>query len=334
MYYNHMLDKMNIVEMTKPVYTQATEETETQAPETETAAPTVTETTAPREATREDYINFLIVGQAARYDESERFADTMLVCTLNKFDNSLTVTSLLRDAFVQPPTFRNKHFGHIKLTTVYHLGSYYDNGNVAGSMELMNNTLFENFGLEIDYNFEIDFDVFTAILDALGGVQLEITEAEAKYLNEHLKDCDWKDYWYEPGLADLDGWSGLVYARMRKAEGDADSDIKRTSRQRVLMEAVLEKVKKMNIADIQNLANQVLPMVTTNMSKEEITSMLKTMLPMLPSLEFKSGGTCPAEYSGDLVDIYSDGFKHSVLRFVPQTTKKQMRELTLGEKPE
>ena len=335
MYYDHMLDKVNYVDMTKstyppmateaPVMTEAATEATTEATEPPTTVPPV--------AQREDFVNFLIVGQAARDKEAERFADTMLVCTLNNFDNSITVTSLLRDSFVQPPPFRNKYFGQIKLTTVYHMGSYYDNGNVAGSMELINNTLYDNFGLEIDYNFEVNFDVFTAIVRALGGVDLELTEPEAKYLTKHFDDLGWTEekYDFEPGMAHLGGSATLAYARMRKAEGDGESDIKRTARQRNLMEVLMKKFKTMSPADLQNIANEVLPMVTTNMSKEEITDTIKMIIPMLPTMEFKSGGTCPHNYSGVMVDIYKDGFYHSVLKFVPQNEKKYMRELTLGE---
>ena len=333
MYYDHMLDKVNYVDMTKSTYPPMTESAQfTEAP-TEEAEATEAPTTEPPVAQREDFVNFLIVGQAARDKEAERFADTMLVCTLNKFDNSITVTSLLRDSFVQPPPFRNKYFGQIKLTTVYHMGSYYDNGNVAGSMELINNTLYENFGLEIDYNFEVNFEVFTAVVEALGGVDLELTEPEAKYLTKHFDKLGWEEerYDFEPGMAHLGGSATLAYARMRKAEGDGESDIKRTARQRNLMEVLMNKLKRMSPADLQNIANEVLPMVTTNMSKDEITDTLKTVLPMLPTMEFKSGGTCPHNYSGVMVDIYKDGFYHSVLKFVPQNEKKYMRELTLGE---
>lgn len=332
-YYNHMLDKVNFVDMEKTTYPPATEPALTEA--TETEAPTETTvppTTEPPVAKREDYVNFLIVGQAARSGEAERFADTMMVCTLNKFDNSLTVTSLLRDTLVQPTSpFRGIYFGQIKLTTVYHMGSYYDHGNVAGSMELMNNTLYDNFGIEIDHNIEISFDTFEKVVNLLGGVDIELNEAEANYLNKQLKNCDWYEYHFEPGVNHLDGYSGLTYARMRKAEGDGESDIKRTARQRNFMDALMQKVKVMKLSDIQSIANAVLPEITTNMTKQEITETLTTVLPMLPTMEFKSGGTCPEKYSGVMVDIYHDGFYHSVLKFVPQETKKHMREITLGE---
>ena len=337
MYINGMLDKVNHVEMEKPVYTQSTEAPEMieQPAEEEvelTEAPTTVETEPPH-ATREDYVNFLVVGQAGRAGEEERFADTMMLFTLNKFDKTITVTSLLRDSFVQPPPFRGHNFGHIKLTTVYHLGSHYDNGNVAGSMELIDMTLYDNFGLEIDHNIEVNFDVFQKVIDGLGGLDIELNEVECDYLNKYFKKLNWEGYVYEPGMNHLDGFVSLTYARMRKAEGDGDSDIKRTARQRKLIESVMGKVKSMSLGDVQNLANAVLPMVTTNMSKDEIADTMMTLLPMLPELKLITGGTCPINYSGAMVDIYKDGFKHSVLKFNVKETKEAMRELTLGEKP-
>ena len=141
-------------------------------------------------------------------------------------------------------------------------------------------------------------------------------------------------YNFVPGPAHLDGYAALTFARMRKAEGDGESDIKRTARQRRVMESIMGKVQSMSISDIQNIAETVLPMVTTNMSKSEISDMLKTVLPMLPTMEFKSGGTCPENYSGVMEDIYKEGIYHSVLKFNVNETKKHMRELTLGEIPE
>ena len=333
MYYNNMLDKVNIVDMTKPVYTEAVTEPVFTEAAVETTEATEAPTTEPPTAQREDFVNILIVGQASRAKEEERFADTMLICTLNKFDNSLTVTSLLRDSFVKPPAFRGHNFGRIKLTTVYHLGSHYDDGNVAGSMELINNTLYSNFGVEIDYNVEVSFEIFEDVVNALGGVDIELNEAECDYLNDYLKHFDWAEYHVDPGMNHLDGFAGLAYARMRKAEGDGESDIKRTARQRKFMEVLMQKVKTMNVNDLQNIIEMVLPQITTNMSKSEISDMIKTVLPMLPSMEFKSGGTCPANYSGVMEDIYGEGIFHSVLKFNENETKQHMRELTLGEIP-
>lgn len=277
--------------------------------------------------TSKDYMNFLIVGQASRYGETERFADTMILCTFNIYEKTLRMTSMLRDSFVKMPNYKGHTGGRIKLTTIYHLGSTYGDG-IAGSMELMNMTLFNNFGIEVDHNFEIDFDAFIQVIDILGGVEIELTQAEADYLNAD-------DFWVyedvEPGMTTLNGMTALCYARMRKAAGDGDSDITRTSRQRKLIEALLDKLKNLSLSDLQYLIETVLPLITTSMDNSEITSCLFTLLPMLPELTILEGGTCPENYSGDYVDIYSNGTLHSVLRFSEAETKSAMRAITEGE---
>lgn len=330
-YYHTMLNKINRVDVPKVVYTEATTEPgeqETEAP-TEEEQPTETTVppTEPHVASRDDYINILVVGQAARGGEEERFADTMILCTINTYEKTLTMTSFLRDTLAKMPDYKGHTGGNIKLTTIYHLGSHYGDG-VAGSMELMNMALYENFGVEVDHNFEIDFDAFVNIVDLLGGIEMELTEAEADYLND---DDFWVYYDVEPGLNVLDGTTALSYARMRKAEGDSDSDITRTERQRKLMATIFNKLKDRSPATLQRIANEVLPLVTTSMTNSEITDVLLKVIPILPELTMQKNGTCPAEYKGDMVDIYSDGFMHSVLRFEKDKTKKYMRELTLGE---
>ncbi len=322
-YYNSTLNKVNIVDVPKIDYAQSTEAPADAASETTAAA----EMTQPHVASSADYINFLVVGQASRAGEAERFADTMILCTVNTHEKTLTMTSLLRDSFVKMPDYRGKIGGRIKLTTIYHLGSTYGDG-IAGSMELMNMTLYNNFGIEVDHNVEIDFDAFINVVDLLGGVELELTEAEAKYLNG---DDFWVYQDVQPGSQRLDGMTALSYARMRKAEGDGDSDITRTSRQRKLMEALLNKLRRVKAAELQAIANEVLPLISTSMNKSEITEMLLKFLPMLPDLTIQAGGTCPANYKGDRVDIYGDGVMHSVLRFDVDETKKTMRAITEGE---
>ena len=317
------MGKIRKVDVEKVEYTTvATEAVATTGEPTDAA-----ETTQPHVASSADYINFLVVGQAARAGETERFADTMILCTLNTHTKTLTMTSLLRDSFIKMPDYKGHYGGRIKLTTIYHLGSIYGNG-AAGSMELMNMTLYNNFGIEVDYNFEIDFDAFINIVDILGGVELELTQAEADYLNA---DDFWVYYDIEPGYQSIDGMTALSYARMRKAAGDNESDIVRTERQRKLISALIGKLKNISLTDLKKMADEVLPLITTSMSSAEMTQMLLKVLPMLPELTIEKGGTCPAEYYGDSVDIYSDGVMHSVLRFDVDKTKKTMRSITEGE---
>lgn len=336
-YYNAMLNKLNKVTVPKIDYSQlATETVETTQAATEAATePTTEETTAatePHVASSADYINILLVGQAAREGEAERFADTMILCTVNTYEKTVTLTSLLRDTLVQYPNYtdtngRNHNGGKIKLTTIYHNG-YICTNSTADAMGLMNLTLYKNFGIEVDYDVEIDFDAFVKAINLIEGIDVELTAAEAKYLN------DFHDrYYYEmkEGKNWLDGSTALAYVRMRKAEGDGESDIKRTARQRQFMEALFAKVKKLSISDLQNLAIEVLPLVTVSMTNSEITDLLMKMLPMLSGLEIKSSGTCPADYWGEMVDIYGDGVTHSVLKFDVNQTTKTMRAITEGE---
>lgn len=326
-YYNSVLNKINHVSVPEIIYT--TPETEPESATEATVESThVAETTATKPSAHipssEDYINILIVGQAARDGEPERFADTMILCTVNTYEKTLTLTSMLRDSFVQMPDYRNHTGGRIKLTTIYHLGYIFGDG-IAGSMELMNLTLYKNFGIEVDHNIEVDFNAFIRVIDALGGVDVELTEAEAQYLNDSGMFEE-----LQPGSAHLSGSLALHYARMRKA-GPGDNDISRTSRQRQLIGSVVQKLKQLRVSDLNSLANDILPLVATSMDNSEITNMLVTLLPILPELRVDSGGTCPAEYYGDMVEIYSDGVIHSVLRFNEEATKRYMRAITEGE---
>ena len=340
-FYNSKLDKMNHVEVPKIQYTTSAEDALLADPaELETEATVANTEEVPTETTEppyvpssEDYINILVVGQASRVGEtanSERMADTSILCTINTHDKTLTLTSFLRDTLVRPPNFRGREFGKITLTTVYHLGSYYANGDIAGSMELMNMTLYNSFGIEVDHNFEVDFDIFMKVIDLMGGVTVNLTQEESDYLN--AEDA-WVCYDTQPGWFHLDGSGALAYARMRKAAGDNDSDIKRTARQRHLIESILFHAKQMSLSELNKIVDEVLPMITTSMTSAEITDLLVKMLPILPELTMKSGGTCPVQgtYWGKEVDIYGDGMYHSVLEFEAPQQKKLMREITEGE---
>jgi len=168
----------------------------------------------------------------------------------------------------------------------------------------------------------------------LGGLDVELGEAEVNYLNT-LEETYGVTGVSEVQLGwnTLDGFTALQYARMRKADGDGDSDIKRTTRQRQLISNLIQKLMTRSVGELNNLANEILPMITTNMPKDTINEMLLMMIPMLKDLQILSGGTCPVEgtYWGDSVDIYGDGFYHSVLRFEASQQKPLMRAITEGE---
>ena len=325
--------KMNIVTLPEDTYayTQATEEF-TRPPETqpvqteETTAETTLETTRPP-MSAEDIINILVVGQAARDGESGKMADTTMLVSINTYTEEVTVFSILRDSLVNLPAYKGLKGGKNKFTMCYALG-YQQNGT-AGAMEMTNICLKDNFGIEVDYNVEVSFDGFIRMIDYLNGVELELTEAEANYLN---KDTLYVQRTIEPGVQVLQGMEALSYARMRKAAGDGESDIKRTERQRKLVASLLEKFRYMSLSELNGWIDELLPMVTTTMKPADVTALAAKILPMVRNLKMQ-GETIPVGKTGwgEMYDIYGDGNLHSVMLFVSSQQKQLIRAITEAE---
>lgn len=325
-YYIETLDKMTIVTLDKDLYetyvdlTEFTEETQMTAATELTAETEVTETTVPPMKPG-DIINILVVGQAARAGEDHRMADTTILVTLNTYDGTVTLSSVLRDAFVSLPAYKSHTEGRNKFNVCYNLGYSWE--GITGAMAYTNLTMLRNFGVEVDHNVEISFETFTRLIDFMGGVQIELTEAEADYLNG---DDLYVLYDVEPGMQYLDGMAALSYARMRKADGDGDSDIKRTERQRKLIGALVDKFRGASLKELQDAVDILLPLITTTMTPGDVADVVLRMLPHITDLKIE-GGTLPVEstYKGEMVDIYSDGSYHSILRFDIEQNKRLVR---------
>ena len=174
---------------------------------------------------------------------------------------------------------------------------------------------------------EVSFDSFIKMIDYIDGVDIDLTQAEADYLN---KDTLYVKRTIEPGVQRLQGMEALSYARMRKAAGDSESDIKRTERQRKVVEALLEKFRYRSIADLNKWIDILLPMVSTTMTPTDVTKLAARVLPIFSELKIK-GATVPMEGWGDMVDIYQDGQIHSVMRFDTAKEKKLIRAITEAE---
>ncbi len=312
--------------------TEASTEVQTEAATEATTEPTTVPTTLPYKESGKDIINVLLIGQQAREGEAEadqRMADTMILVTVNKTTKTMYLHSFLRDTYVKLPDYvdpsgKTHPCGRNRINVCYNLG--YQWGGAGGAMEMTNQCLKENFGIEVDYDVEVSFQGFMDIIDKLGGVQVELTEAEADYLN--------KDSWYvfrelQPGKVWLEGSEALSYARMRKAEGDGDSDIKRTERQRKVITSVFNSLKGMSIGQFQEMAEEFLPMITTNMTNEDITTCLWEIVPLLPQLTIETG-TCPVQttYWGEIIDLF--GVPSSVLKFDQGQNTRLMQAITEG----
>ena len=205
-------------------------------------------------------INILLVGQDRRPGEGRQRSDSMILVTLNKAKNTLTLTSFMRDQYVDIPGYSPN-----KLNAAYAFGGF----------KLLNATLEHNFGVYVDGNVEVDFNGFMSIIDLLGGVEIKLTKAEAEFLNESY------GFTLSEGNQLLDGNQALCYSRIRKL----DTDYRRTERQRTVIMSLLNRYKQKPMTEMLSLLQNILPMITTDMSNGEILKLAGEVLPMLSGLQ-------------------------------------------------
>lgn len=222
-------------------------------------------------ATGEHIINILLVGQDRRKGEGRQRSDAMILCTLNTRTKSLTMTSFLRDMYVKIPGYRNN-----KINACYQIGG----------ADLLNACLKENFGVEVDHNVEVDFEGFMDLIDLVGGVEIELTSAEAGYLNKRGNwDVTGNDGWrLKKGINKLTGSQALAYSRIRAI----GTDFERTERQRKVLTALLEKAKDLSFTQITNLINEAIPLIATDMKTAEIIEYAGELFKMFSELEVNS----------------------------------------------
>ncbi len=206
----------------------------------------------------DDVVNILLIGQDRREGESRARSDSMILVTVNKDTKSIVLTSFLRDLYVQIPGY-----GSNRLNASY----------VWGGMELLNETLEQNFGIYVDGNVEVDFNQFADIIDLLGGVDMELRSDEANLINKEVGGS------LTEGTHTLNGEQALTYARIRKL--DANGDFSRTERQRKVINALLNKVQGSGALTLLGVVRDVLPMVTTDMSNAQILGHAAAVAPML-----------------------------------------------------
>lgn len=244
-------------------------------------------------------VNIMLIGQQAREKEVAKLSDTMILCSINKETKTITLTSFLRDLYVKLPDFQGHICGKNRINVAYNLGWYW--AGEKGGMEMLDQLILENFGVEIDYNVEVGFDAFKSVIDTLGGVDMELTADEARHIQVGNG----------AGTYHLDGESALNYARTRHSNA-GDNDFYRTNRQRKLITNLLNKCRSMNITELHNILKEILPLVITDMTNEEITQCALELLPMLVDLKIVSNQV-PAEgtYWFDMIDII--GVESSVI---------------------
>ncbi len=212
---------------------------------------------------QEHVINILLIGQDRRKGEDRSRSDAMILCSLNTATGELTLTSFMRDMYVPIPGYGNE-----RINVCYRVGG----------MKLLDKCLEQNFGVEVDGNIEVDFAGFQKVINLIGGVDVELTEAEAKYMANRGHDV-------VPGINHFNGNQALNYARNRWV---GNSDFSRTERQRKIISAAIEKCRSLNFFQIKNVIEQALPMVTTDMTNMELIDYALEVLPLLKDLKINT----------------------------------------------
>lgn len=223
--------------------------------------------------TGENVFNFLLVGQDRRPGEARARSDSMILVTVNTKAKTITLTSLMRDMYVQIPGYMDNRI------------------NVAYSIDgidLLYKTIEHNFGLQLDRFVEVDFSGFAEIVDIVGGVDVELTEAEASHLNynEDYYGFPNESWQLVPGVNHLTGNQALAYARVRRVDGTGD--FSRTERQRKVMTAMIEKASDMSWSQIYSLITSLSDVVTTDMSSNDILAYAYTFYSMIDEMTIQT----------------------------------------------
>lgn len=206
--------------------------------------------------------NILLIGTDNRKVGENSRSDAMILLSINKKSKTITSASLLRDIYLQIPGKNNN-----RLNAAY----------AYGGPSLLMNTIEQNFKVSVDRYASVDFYVFMDIIDAVGGVTIEVTKEEIPIINNYLAELnslrgekEGTDYLQEAGVLKLNGKQALAYARNRYI----GTDFERTARQRRVLSEALQKVKKLNLIQLNSLLNKLLPQITTNLTEGEIFSMI------------------------------------------------------------
>lgn len=243
-------------------------------------------------------INILLVGQDRREGETQARADSMILCTFHKESGQLTMTSFLRDLYVPIPGHHDN-----RINASYSIGG----------MDLLCQTLEENFDLHVDGCVEVDFSQFSEIVDRLGGVEIELRQDEAEVINRETGSA------LSSGVQRLNGSQALTYSRIRSL--DADGDFSRTNRQRKVITALLASYRNVRFSELIPTINTLLPMISTDLNQAQILLYALEVLPALSDAQITSQRV-PAD--GTYTDQTIDGM--SVLVADMDTARQLLRE--------
>ena len=265
----------------------------------------------------ESVLNILLFGQdySGSKDDYGR-SDTMILMSIDNLNKKIKLTSFQRDTYVYIPGY-----GDDKINAAFSLGGE----------GLAIKTLETNFGIKVDKYATVDFDSFRKIIKVLGGIDIELNLEEIEYINaqidvnNQLGKTSFIEYdpTKELQTIHLDGYQALWYARDRGEEnlgGNPEysfsgDDWDRTVRQRKLIETVLKYLRtKASIGELIGIINDVGPMITTNLKKDQILFLAQHIMTFLSydmvNMSLPSEGNWSYSHTSDGQSIiYIDDWK-------------------------
>lgn len=227
-------------------------------------------------------INIAIFGLDKNGDGSNGRSDAMKILSLDKKNQLAKVTSLQRDTLIYIP-------GQIQdFDKLNHAYAY---GGAKLAMQTMN----YNFDLDLTRYVTFDFEAIQSIIDAIGGIELNIKDYEVSHANGYIQSASNK--LTTSGVQHLNGAQAMGYMRIRYA----DSDYVRMDRQTNVMKAIFSKLKTISYNELLNLLNTMLPYIEMNLTKDEIIELgleaLKVDLSNIEQYQVPSNGYSDINHS-------------------------------------
>lgn len=212
-------------------------------------------------------VNILLIGNDSRENGEDGRSDAMILLSISSRTKTIYMTSLLRDIYVDIPG----HDGN-RLNAAY----------AFGGAELLMKTIEHNFGIPVNRYMLVNFEAFANLVDAVDGIELELTRDEIEYVNGYLVEynmltgreqgtdnMDLSVADNGPAVVHLNGPQALAYSRNRYL----GTDFGRTERQRKVLTAVIGKLPGAMLTNAGGLIDSLMPNLTTNLTKNECFSL-------------------------------------------------------------
>lgn len=246
------------------------------------------------------YINILLLGVDSRnMDNLEGAgADAIMILSIKEETGEVKLTSVYRDTYLKMGDTED----YDKIT----------NANRIGGPKMTIQSLNQAMDLNIRNFVVVNFSVVTDLVDAVGGIEVNVEDYEIEQLNKYTiqtaQNVGKTNYnlVQAPGKQTLEGVQAVSYGRIRKGVGD---DFKRTERMRVVLTKVFEKLKTMSVGKLDKMLDVMLPKVQTNLSTGDMFGLASRLV----DFKIKSGAGWPYEITGGLLNSVSYVFPDDLL---------------------